>query len=176
VKLNLNTLAPILAITFLVLAGSAWKYGNQFKSDAVVSSQAEAKARMDTEVAEIALSSLGQMKRARSRITPAEKSMALANGVGTVMGIATVNGVKIEAITSQTKQQMAKGVKIDSLFTPVPLAGGKLHKAEILIKGSYRDLAGFNGFFDALGRAGLSTQKLSVKKSSFEATVRIFGE
>lgn len=104
-----------------------------------------------------------------------QKDVALASGVGSAMALAVAHGVKIASVVSLTDQAVANAKPVSSLFAPVAMSGGRLFKADILIKGGYKDYDGFRRFFSGLSQRGVSVQSVSVKKTSFEATLRLYG-
>lgn len=158
----------------LGLAGSGYKYGTAFHKSAIESKTAFEKARLDVEMADIALSSVDGLATSAAVSAPKMMDMALANGLAAIMASAEKNGVKVDSIASAGTQNQ-KGQTVASMYSNVPLTAGMLRKVEIVIKASYKDMDGFRGFFADLQAANVSTQKLDVNKVNFVTTLRLFG-
>lgn len=139
----------------------------------------ESIAKVDAELAEMALSHVRALSPVRSigglspRLT--RKDVSLASGVAAMMVLAEKNGVKLASVSSPLANGMEAGKPVGDLFTPVPMAGNGLLKTDLDIKANYQDYDGFRKFFAGLAEAGASVQRVSVKRSLFEATVRFYG-
>lgn len=178
-KSKLNTLAPFLALILLGLAGSAFKYGEEFQTKAKFAASEEETARLDMEMAEVALGEIQRLPvppvETDGSSTALPKDLALANGVGAMMALAEPSGVKIASISSVGGQTEASGTPVGSLFAAVPMTGERLFRADVSIKAEYKDFDGFRRFFSGLALSGVSVQAVAIRKTSFEATLRFFG-
>lgn len=133
----------------------------------------EGVARTNMEVAEIALSEVQALEMGPAQVKM-EKNAELAQGVASIMTLAVENGIKISNVgTTGSGPQGAKA--IETIFTTVPLTAGKLHRADINVKGEYKSYEGFQAFFEQLRRRGVAVQSVNVRRSFFEATIRFMG-
>lgn len=157
----------------LASAGSAYKYGKEFEAKTKTAKDAEALARADKEMAEVALAEVIALPESKLRKTRG-KNTALAHGVASLMSLAKENGIKIGAIGSAALGN--SGAKsIESIFTEVPMTNGKLHKTDVLMKANYQSYEGFRNFFEEVSKSGMAVQSVVVRNSYFEATIRFMG-
>lgn len=157
----------------LASAGSAYKYGQEFHVKARAAKDAEGVARTEKEVAEVALGEVRALRAEQQRDTT-DKNAELARGVAYLMALAKENGIKIGSIGSNGLS--GSGSKpFESIFAPVPLTDGKLHKADILLKAQYGSYDGFLKFFEEVRSSGMAIQSVTVRSSNFEASIRVMG-
>lgn len=132
------------------------------------------------EMADIALASVQGMLPPSGfgvrSASPVQKDLALADGVASLMTLAELNGIKVASLSSaQPGAAGGTGKPISGLFAVVPMSGDRLYRADLVVKAEYKDYDGFRQFFSDLARAGVATQAVAVKKTSFEATLRFYG-
>lgn len=127
------------------------------------------------ELAEIAHAEVLALKESNEREREiAGKNAELAQGIATIMTLAKESGIKIGSVGSVGAGQQESNA-IENIFEAVPMTAGKLHRADVAVKGEYASYEGFLSFFEELKRHGIAVQSATVRRSNFDATIRFMG-